>query len=109
VRFLVDTQLPPALARCLARLGHEAVHTSEVGLEAALDADVWSKAIADGSIVVSKDEDFFHLANRPADRGRLLWIRIGNCRKVVLVDAIERTSATIVAAFESGQRIVELT
>jgi hypothetical protein len=32
VRFLVDAQLPPALARHLAVLGHEAVHVADVGL-----------------------------------------------------------------------------
>jgi predicted nuclease of predicted toxin-antitoxin system len=32
VRFLIDAQLPPALARYLAALGHDAKHVSDVGL-----------------------------------------------------------------------------
>jgi predicted nuclease of predicted toxin-antitoxin system len=31
MRFLIDAQLPPALARWLAERGHEAVHVVTVG------------------------------------------------------------------------------
>ena len=48
------------------------------------------------------------LANRRGDCGRLLWVRIGNCRRDALHRAFERALPSIVAAFESGQRIVEL-
>ena len=36
MRFLVDAQLPPALARFLASLGEEAIHVLDAGL---LEAD----------------------------------------------------------------------
>jgi predicted nuclease of predicted toxin-antitoxin system len=32
MRFLVDAQLPPALARWLAEKGHDARHVADVGL-----------------------------------------------------------------------------
>jgi hypothetical protein len=48
------------------------------------------------------------LANRGGDRGRLLWVRIGNCRRERLHDAFAQALESIVAAFESGQRVVEL-
>jgi predicted nuclease of predicted toxin-antitoxin system len=33
MRFLVDAQLPPALARWLAAQGHEAAHVGDLGLQ----------------------------------------------------------------------------
>ena len=36
------------------------------------------RAIAENRIEISKDEDFFILATRPGDFGRLLWLRVGN-------------------------------
>jgi len=64
--------------------------------------------VREDRIVVSKDEDLFFLANRGGDRGRLLWVRIGNCRRERLHDAFAQALESIVAAFESGQRVVEL-
>ncbi len=66
-------------------------------------------AIEEHCVVVSKDEDFFTLANQVGDRGRRIWVRLGNCRKGVLLEAITKAMPQIQAAFESGQRIVELT
>jgi predicted nuclease of predicted toxin-antitoxin system len=79
-----------------------------VNLDAASDAALWQWATREDRIVVSKDEDLFFLANRRGDCGRLLWVRIGNCRRDALLRAFERALPSIVAAFESGQRIVEL-
>lgn len=108
MKLLVDNQLPLALARWLTAQGDDAVHVLDLGLDKATDRQIWEHAIGDARIVVSKDEDFFHLANRPADEGRLLWIRVGNCRREALVTLFERHWRSIVESFASGQRIVEL-
>jgi predicted nuclease of predicted toxin-antitoxin system len=108
MRFVVDNQLPPSLSRFLADAGHDSLHVAMVNLDAASDAALWQWATREDRIVVSKDEDLFFLANRRGDCGRLLWVRIGNCRRDALHRAFERALPSIVAAFESGQRIVEL-
>jgi predicted nuclease of predicted toxin-antitoxin system len=79
-----------------------------VGLDSSSDEVLWSWAAREERIVVSKDEDLFFLANRGGDRGRLLWVRIGNCRRERLHEAVARSLESVVAAFESGQRVVEL-
>ena len=108
MKFLIDNQLPGALASWFVTKGADAVHVVEMGLDRATDRQVWDQAIAESRIVVSKDEDFFHLANRPSDRGRLLWIRIGNCRSTALFAPFDARWSAIEEAFGSGQRIVEL-
>jgi predicted nuclease of predicted toxin-antitoxin system len=41
VRFLVDTQLPEALALWLSERGHQAEHVLDVGLGQSKDTPVW--------------------------------------------------------------------
>jgi predicted nuclease of predicted toxin-antitoxin system len=108
VKFLVDNQLPTALARWLAGHGHDAVHVLDRAQAHADDRQLWADADAEERIVVSKDEDFFILATRPADVGRLLWLRVGNCRTPALLSALDRSWPEIERAFQSGQRVVEL-
>lgn len=83
-------------------------NVAEAGLDEATDQAVWAWGIQRQHVVVSKDEDFFFLANRTNDLGSLLWIRLGNCRKGTLIAAFDRCLESVLAAFESGQRIVEL-
>ncbi|MFZ0208626.1 MAG: DUF5615 family PIN-like protein, partial [Roseiarcus sp.] len=54
MRFLIDAQLPPALARRLVELGHDA----DQQLAAVTDSQIWDYALATAAVIVSKDEDF---------------------------------------------------
>ncbi len=108
MKFLIDNQLPAALARWLTAKGHDAVHVLDIGQGQTEDRELWSRALAEGRIVVSKDEDFFVLATRPDDLGRLLWLRLGNCRKQELLERLDSVWLQIEAAFESGQTLVEV-
>jgi predicted nuclease of predicted toxin-antitoxin system len=108
VKFLVDQQLPPALAGFLRSQGHDAQHVRELGLKEADDAVIWRHAAEYQMVVVSKDEDFYFLAVTDGGTGRLVWVKIGNCRKAVLMEKFRAQLAAIVAALEAGNRIVEI-
>ncbi len=108
MRFLVDNQLPPQLARHLSGRGHDALHVADVQLESADDQALWDWAIQEHRVLISKDEDFLFLANRQGDSGSLLWIRLGNCRTVALIAAFDQALPGVIEAFESGQRVIEL-
>ena len=58
MRFLVDAQLPPALARWLAANGHTAEHVADRQLEAASDSAIWDWALREAAVIITKDEDF---------------------------------------------------
>jgi predicted nuclease of predicted toxin-antitoxin system len=45
MRFLVDAQLPPALARILSAKGFEAEHVYDVQLGTAQDSAIWDYAL----------------------------------------------------------------
>jgi len=58
VRFLVDAQLPPALARRIEALGHAAEHVADCGLATAPDPEIRAYAASTGATIITKDEDF---------------------------------------------------
>lgn len=72
-RFLVDAQLPPALARKLTTLGHTAIHVLDVDLLAASDSEIWDYALADSAVIITKDEDFAIRASVSKSAPAIVW------------------------------------
>jgi len=108
MRFLVDAQLPPALARFLEEQGHEARGVREVGLRDADDTAIWNFAERDGWIVVTKDEDFPERSlNRPT-APQIVWLRIGNSTKRVLLAWFAPLLPDVLRELAAGHRIVEV-
>lgn len=108
MKFLVDVQLPGTLARWLRGRDCDAVHALERNLGQVDDRTLWNLAFEEERIMISKDEDFFILAMRPKDSGRLLWLRVGNCRTTDLLTLLNQRWSAIEASFSAGQRIVEV-
>lgn len=108
MRFLVDAQLPPALAAWLRNRGYHAVAVVEVGLRDADDSVIWERAASDQSIIVTKDEDFALLAAANPSGPQVLWVRTGNLVNRVLLARFERAWADVELHLCSRVRVVEL-
>jgi predicted nuclease of predicted toxin-antitoxin system len=108
LRFLVDAQLPPALASHLAALGHEAEHVNLIERGAAADADIWAYAAEVGAAIISKDEDFAALARGDQAGPQVIWIRLGNTTNRALWSALEPLLPEIVEALQAGERLIEV-
>jgi hypothetical protein len=54
VKFLVDAQLPPALARALAVAGYDAEHAEDAGLRQAKDRAIWDYALLHGRVIIKR-------------------------------------------------------
>jgi predicted nuclease of predicted toxin-antitoxin system len=107
MKFLIDAQLPPALANWLIEAGHEAVALPEIGLRDATDVEICSYAVANGYIVITKDEDFAALVHlRPGPK--ILWLRIGNAVNRVLLATFNAKWPEIVVHLESDSPVVVL-
>ena len=107
MRFLVDAQLPPALARRIEALGHSAEHVFDCGLATASDDTIRSHAAETNAVIVTKDEDF--AVRRVLQEGpAVVWVRIGNTRRVELLRRIEADFSAIVVALERGETLVEI-
>ena len=107
MRFLVDAQLPPALARTLAAAGHEAYHVADVRLAGASDEAIWQRAIEIDAVVVTKDADFSRICVL-SDGPAVVWIRRPNTRRRALLDWFEPLLPDIIAAIDRGERLIEV-
>lgn len=106
MRFLIDAQLPPALAGWLRERGHEAQHVADIGMVGASDREIAARAEASGAVLVTKDDDF--LALRLPDRLGLLWLRCGNATNKALAAWLEPRWLQIETLLAKGERFVEV-
>ncbi len=59
MKFLVDAQLPLALASSLRSAGHDALHTSELPHgNRTTDSEINHLSLAEERVVITKDADF---------------------------------------------------
>jgi predicted nuclease of predicted toxin-antitoxin system len=108
MRFLVDAQLPPALARALSDHGHTAEHVVDVGPADAPDRDLWNYALEHAAVIVTKDEDFADMVAAGGESPAVVWVRVGNTRRAELLAWFEPLIDRIVLMVDEGQRLIEL-
>jgi predicted nuclease of predicted toxin-antitoxin system len=108
VRFLVDAQLPPALARWLTGSGHAAEHVFDLELATAPDDVIWQRAHETSAVIVTKDEDFSVRVQLSKTGPSVVWIRLGNIRTKALLDQCVTHWPSVVDAIERGERLVEM-
>jgi predicted nuclease of predicted toxin-antitoxin system len=109
MRFLVDAQLPPALARWLAAKGHEAVHVVDRQMETASDSAIWEFALRVSAVIVTKDEDFAQRKALIGNGPSIVWIRLPNTRQQQLLAWLEPILPDILLALERGETLIEVT
>ena len=109
MHFLVDAQLPPALARWIDTQGHEAEHVADLAMLAASDAAIWERAITSNAVIITKDEDFAIRRNTSvASHPAVVWLRVGNTRNKELLQWFEQLLPRVTAALERGEVLIEV-
>ena len=108
MKFLVDNQLPQALARLLCNLGHDAAHVIDLGLDEAEDIVLWQYAAKNDLIILTKDEDFSKMCLTRRERAAIVWIRLGNCRKKFLLDTMSRNLPLILDRLQANDQLIEI-
>lgn len=79
MRLLFDHNLSPRLVDGLEDTFPDASHVALIGLDRALDREVWQYAKDHGYTLVSKDADFDHLGTLLGFPPKVVRLRIGNC------------------------------
>ena len=108
MKFLIDAQLPPVLARVMKREGYEVVHVVELEMLTADDIDIKAYALENDYVIISKDEDFATYAMDPENEVKVIWIRTGNCKNKTLISAVIRNLEAAQELIESGSKLVEI-
>ena len=87
MRFLVDANLSPDVARLLTAAGHDAVAVRDLGLRNAADDEILDRALIEDRVIVSHDTDF----------GTLLAVRRQTKPSFVLIRSADPLTAKQVA------------
>lgn len=103
MKFIVDAQLPTALAVFLRERGCDAIHTKELpnGNDTP-DAEINILSIAENHIVISKDGDFYDNFTARKEPYKLLHIKTGNISNAKLDELFEKNFAAMVAELEES-------
>ena len=108
MRFLVDAQLPPALARWLIERGYTSEHVFDLEMAGAADKDIWAYAAQVGAVIITKDEHFAERRARSGDGPSIVWIRVGNVSRRELLTWFRFRLPVIVEALERGDTLIEI-
>jgi predicted nuclease of predicted toxin-antitoxin system len=108
MRFLVDAQLPPALARWLAERGHAAEHVFDSAMAAADDRVFWDRALATGAVIITKDEDFAIRRALTSTGPSVVWSRLGNTRRRELLAWFQFRLPAVLVTLERGESLIEI-
>lgn len=79
MKLLLDQNISPRLVYLLSDLYPDSLHVVNVGLDRALDKDVWNYAHQHDCIIVTKDVDFSEFSVLFGFPPKVIWIRRGNC------------------------------
>ena len=107
MKFLVDAQLPPALARWLAARGHDASHVADLGMRSAKDHLIWNEVSDKAYVLITKDDDFIELS-RIKPGPKIIWVRIGNSTRKHLLEKFEKALPALEATLQKGDVLIEL-
>ena len=106
--YLIDNQLPVGLVGHLQAHDLNVVHVCDCELERATDQEIWNYAKTNSCVIVSKDEDFFHLSGSDLSGPPFVWVRLGNCRNSVLFSAFDRIRPHLLEVIKTGAKVVEI-
>lgn len=109
MKFWLDAQLPPALARYLTEsFGVEVGVVRDLGLREAADHEIYEAARQAGAAVITKDGDFVELAQRLGPLPQIVWVTCGNASNKRLKQVFAATFADALQLLADGAGIVEI-
>jgi predicted nuclease of predicted toxin-antitoxin system len=102
VKLPFDHNLSHRLVDMLREAYPDSVHVRDVGLDRALDKEIWEFAGTYGFIIVSKDSDFHQRSLVESFPPKVIWVARGNC-STADVAGLLRSRVPELAAFESDR------
>ena len=108
MKFIVDAQLPPALARFLTAKGESAIHVMDKQMMESSDSEIWDLALQEGLIIITKDEDFQMRASVSTHFPTIIWVRLGNSSKKAILRFFEEKWELVKFELKNGASLVEL-
>ena len=93
MKLLFDNNLSHKLVSRLDDLFPDSSHVMTEGLDEAEDHEIWDYAKENGFAIITKDSDYDDLSIVRGFPPKVIWLKIGNCRVVILLNFYPRLSA----------------
>jgi predicted nuclease of predicted toxin-antitoxin system len=108
MKFLIDAQLPKALARFFRERGFDAIHTLELpDKNITGDLEINRISLTEQRIVISKDSDFYNSYSAKQEPYKLLYLTTGNIRNRDLIELFDKNLPLIIRVLQNGS-VVEI-
>jgi predicted nuclease of predicted toxin-antitoxin system len=101
VKLLFDHNLSPALVSRLQDIYPRSSHVYLLGLDKALDTEIWQYARQEEFLIVTKDADYSELCLMRGFPPKVVWIRRGNC-KTAKIEALLRNHHSDLETLETS-------
>ena len=108
MRFIVDAQLPPALAQALRSAGCDVAAVRDIGLREARDPVLWKYALQHQAAIITKDEDFVDRSLQSENPPHVIWLRVGNTSNRALLAWLMPLWPEIMRRVTLGERLIEV-
>jgi predicted nuclease of predicted toxin-antitoxin system len=108
MKLLFDENLSPKLPRLVAGTFPESRHVRDLGLTGHTDEEIWEYARTNDFIIVSKDKDFYQRALFYGTPPKFIWLCLGNCTRLDLLELIRRHELDILAFQTSPESVLVL-
>jgi len=102
MKLLFDENLSFKLCWHLSDVFPASEQVKALGLEESDDREIWDYAKVSGLTLVTQDSDFADMAALYGSPPKVIWLRCGNQRTVV-VEAILRKHSAAILAFEQDE------
>ncbi len=108
MKFLIDAQLPKAIALFLRERGFDAIHTLDLPKKNVTDdLQINQISLAERRIVISKDSDFYDSYTAKQEPYKLLYLTMGNISTKDLIEIFDANFLLIIHSLQNGF-VVEL-
>jgi predicted nuclease of predicted toxin-antitoxin system len=108
IEFIVDAQLPVALAKAICAEGYKAEHVARALQLDAEDTEIWELAKRDSLVIISKDDDFAKRSKQVKAAPVVVWVRVGNIRNKALIDWFRKLLPQVIELIKQGNVLIEI-
>lgn len=88
MKLLLDENLSRRIVPFLQATFPGSTQIALVGLESASDSEIWQYARDNGFVIVSRDSDFQERSLVSGHPPQIIWLKIRNCTKTVVLNIL---------------------
>lgn len=105
----IDAQLPSGIAVWLIKnFEVDAKSLSYMGLQKALDKEIFFKARENNAVLMSKDSDILDLLDQYGPPPKVIWLTCGNTSNEKLKEILSKSLKQAIVLLEAGESLVEI-